>query len=194
MKRKSAGAFRTISEVADELGVPKHVLRFWEGKFPQIKPMKRGGGRRYYRPNDIALLHGVRILLHDDGYTIKGVQKILREQGVQYVKACVNRKAVKPPQTSTDDAPPDDIRASMKRSSSRPAGTGRAGENHAKVVKSRSVSRPGQKVAASGHRQAILETINLLEDCRAALRSEAFQSDQISSRQGSAQKQARKQL
>ncbi len=83
---KSADAFRTIGEVADELDVPKHVLRFWEGKFPQIKPMKRGGGRRYYRPEDMELLRGIRHLLHAEGYTIKGVQKILREQGIDQVK------------------------------------------------------------------------------------------------------------
>lgn len=83
---KSAGAFRTISEVADELGVPKHVLRFWENKFAHIRPMKRGGGRRFYRPEDMELLLGVRDLLHRDGYTIKGVQRILREQGVDAVK------------------------------------------------------------------------------------------------------------
>ena len=84
---KSAEAFRTIGEVADELDVPKHVLRFWEGKFPHIRPMKRGGGRRYYRPEDMELLRGIRHLLHAEGYTIKGVQKILREQGVDQVKA-----------------------------------------------------------------------------------------------------------
>lgn len=83
---KSADAFRTIGEVAEELDVPKHVLRFWEGKFPQIRPMKRGGGRRYYRPEDLELLRGIRHLLHAEGYTIKGVQKILREQGVDEVK------------------------------------------------------------------------------------------------------------
>ena len=83
---KSVDAFRTIGEVADELDVPKHVLRFWEGKFPQIRPMKRGGGRRYYRPEDMELLRGIRHLLHAEGYTIKGVQKILREQGVEQVK------------------------------------------------------------------------------------------------------------
>ncbi|CAN1722201.1 MerR family transcriptional regulator [Hyphomicrobium sp. 1Nfss2.1] len=83
---KTAEAFRTISEVADELKVPKHVLRFWEGRFPQIKPMKRGGGRRYYRPEDMTLLRGICHLLHAEGYTIKGVQKILREQGVDTVK------------------------------------------------------------------------------------------------------------
>ena len=83
---KSAEAFRTISEVAEELDVPKHVLRFWEQKFPQIKPMKRGGGRRYYRPEDLELLRGIRHLLHREGYTIRGVQKILRTQGVDGVK------------------------------------------------------------------------------------------------------------
>jgi DNA-binding transcriptional MerR regulator len=83
---KSADAFRTISEVADDLGIPKHVLRFWEVKFSTIRPMKRGGGRRYYRPEDMELLRGIRHLLHREGYTIKGVQKILREQGVEVVK------------------------------------------------------------------------------------------------------------
>jgi DNA-binding transcriptional MerR regulator len=83
---KSADAFRTISEVADVLDVQKHVLRFWEVKFPQIRPMKRGGGRRYYRPEDMILLRGIQHLLHAEGYTIKGVQKILREQGVEQVK------------------------------------------------------------------------------------------------------------
>ena len=83
---KAVEAFRTISEVATDLDVPKHVLRFWEAKFPHIRPMKRGGGRRYYRPEDMELLRGIRHLLHAEGYTIKGVQKILREQGVEHVK------------------------------------------------------------------------------------------------------------
>ncbi|MFL4470969.1 MerR family transcriptional regulator [Tateyamaria armeniaca] len=82
---KSADAFRTISEVADWLGVQSHVLRFWESKFTQVKPVKRAGGRRYYRPTDMLLLGGIRKLLHDDGLTIKGVQKILREEGVAHV-------------------------------------------------------------------------------------------------------------
>ena len=78
---KSESAFRTISEVADDLDVPQHVLRFWESKFPQVKPLKRGGGRRYYRPEDVALLRRIRDLLYSEGYTIKGVQKLLREGG-----------------------------------------------------------------------------------------------------------------
>lgn len=84
---KQPGAFRTISEVAAELDVPQHVLRFWETRFPQIKPLKRGGGRRYYRPEDVALLRGIRHLLYSDGYTIKGVQKVLRENGAATVIA-----------------------------------------------------------------------------------------------------------
>ncbi len=79
--RKSADAFRTISEVADELHVPQHVLRFWETKFPQVRPLKRGGGRRYYRPEDVILLRRVADLLYTQGYTIKGVQRLLREGG-----------------------------------------------------------------------------------------------------------------
>jgi len=84
-RRKSAGAFRTISEVADELGVQQHVLRFWETKFSQVRPLKRGGGRRYYRPEDIELLKSIHHLLYTEGYTIKGVQKLLREQGKNQV-------------------------------------------------------------------------------------------------------------
>lgn len=86
---KATDAFRTIGEVSDELDVPKHVLRFWEGKFPQLKPMKRGGGRRFYRPEDVTLLRGIHRLLHAAGYTIKGVQRILREDGVDAVKSAV---------------------------------------------------------------------------------------------------------
>ena len=83
---KSPAAFRTISEVANELEVPQHVLRFWESKFSQVRPLKRGGGRRYYRPEDVELLRRIRALLYDDGYTIKGVQKLLRENGRRPVR------------------------------------------------------------------------------------------------------------
>ena len=82
---KDAEAFRTISEVASELDLPQHVLRFWETRFRQIKPMKRGGGRRFYRPEDVALLRGIRHLLYGEGYTIRGVQRILKEQGNRFV-------------------------------------------------------------------------------------------------------------
>jgi DNA-binding transcriptional MerR regulator len=84
---KSPDAFRTISEVAEDLDLPQHVLRFWETRFAQIKPMKRGGGRRYYRPLDGELIKGIRHMLYDQGYTIKGVQKLLKENGTQFVIA-----------------------------------------------------------------------------------------------------------
>ena len=84
---KSPDAFRTISEVAEDLDLPQHVLRFWETRFNQIKPMKRGGGRRYYRPQDVELIKGIRHMLYDQGYTIKGVQKLLRDNGNHFLVA-----------------------------------------------------------------------------------------------------------
>lgn len=84
---KGPQAFRTISEAADEIGVPQHVLRFWETKFSFIRPMKRAGGRRFYRPQDLAVLRGVKALLHRDGYTIKGVQRLHKEQGIKRLVA-----------------------------------------------------------------------------------------------------------
>ncbi len=93
---KAPDAFRTISEVSEALDLPQHVLRFWEAKFPQVKPLKRAGGRRYYRPDDIDLLKGIRALLHGEGLTIKGVQKVLREQGVRQV-AEIGRIGLKDP-------------------------------------------------------------------------------------------------
>ncbi|MFN4173203.1 MAG: MerR family transcriptional regulator [Pseudorhodobacter sp.] len=90
---KSPEAFRTISEVADFLETPAHVLRFWESRFPQIRPVKRAGGRRYYRPSDVALLAGIKRLLHEDGLTIRGVQKILQEQGVKHVAGLIDEEA-----------------------------------------------------------------------------------------------------
>jgi DNA-binding transcriptional MerR regulator len=90
---KSASAFRTISEVSDALDVPQHVLRFWESKFSQIKPLKRGGGRRYYRPEDVDLLRNIRDLLYTEGYTIRGVQKLLREGGVRSLGESLERSS-----------------------------------------------------------------------------------------------------
>ncbi len=98
--KKSQRAFRTISEVASELDLPQHVLRFWETKFNAIKPMKRGGGRRFYRPDDVALLRQIRSLLYDDGYTIKGVQKLLREGGSKIAPAPAPTEPVPTPAVS----------------------------------------------------------------------------------------------
>ncbi len=102
MDSKAPEAFRTISEVADELDLPQHVLRFWETRFRDIKPMKRGGGRRYYRPDDIELLRGIRHLLYGEGYTIRGVQRILREQGIAFVQAVWQEGAPQPPHGGRD--------------------------------------------------------------------------------------------
>jgi DNA-binding transcriptional MerR regulator len=93
---KAPDAFRTISEVADDLDIPQHVLRFWETRFTQIKPMKRSGGRRYYRPDDVDLLRGIRRLLYGEGYTIRGVQRILKEHGIKSVQGLVDGSATLP--------------------------------------------------------------------------------------------------
>ena len=104
---KSPDAFRTISEAADELDLPQHVLRFWETRFSTIKPLKRGGGRRYYRPEDVILLKGIRHLLYDQGFTIKGVQRILKDQGVRHVIAIGEGRPIEslpaPAETADDE-------------------------------------------------------------------------------------------
>jgi len=100
---KAPDAFRTISEVAEEINVPQHVLRFWESRFAQIRPLKRGGGRRYYRPDDVDLLRGVRHLLYGEGYTIRGVQRILREEGLSFVQSVWRPGAEPPPPEPEED-------------------------------------------------------------------------------------------
>ena len=106
---KSPDAFRTISEVAQELDVPQHVLRFWESRFREIRPMKRGGGRRYYRPDDVDLLRGIRHLLYGEGYTIRGVQRLLREQGVRFVQNVWQPGAPQPTHQPSEDAGDDAV-------------------------------------------------------------------------------------
>ncbi len=100
---KAPDAFRTISEVADDLKVPQHVLRFWETRFNQIKPMKRAGGRRYYRPDDVDLLRGIHHLLYGEGYTIRGVQRILKDQGLKFVQSVWQPGAEQPVHGPVDD-------------------------------------------------------------------------------------------
>ena len=102
---KSPEAYRTIREVADSLDLPQHVLRFWETRFPQIRPLKRAGGRRYYRPDDIERLRLIRRLLYDEGYTIKGVQKLFKEQGVQALSAAAASPSGSPPDAATAGEP-----------------------------------------------------------------------------------------
>jgi DNA-binding transcriptional MerR regulator len=104
---KSPDAFRTISEVAEGLDLPQHVLRFWETRFPQIKPLKRGGGRRYYRPEDVDLLRAIKRLLYGEGYTIKGVQKLLKEQGPQGLsRSAASAEPAAPPPPPPPAPPP----------------------------------------------------------------------------------------
>ena len=112
MATKGPEAFRTISEVAEDLDLPQHVLRFWETRFTQIKPMKRGGGRRYYRPDDVDLLRGIRHLLYGEGYTIRGVQRILKEQGPRSVIGAVrNGFRPEPEDDAADEEPEEEIAA-----------------------------------------------------------------------------------
>ncbi len=113
-REKSPDAFRTISEVADSLNVPQHVLRFWETRFSQIRPMKRGGGRRYYRPNDIDLLKGIRELLYGQGYTIRGVQRILKESGTAHVVA-IGRGEIKPGTPDVSENEPKSVAIAPRR-------------------------------------------------------------------------------
>ena len=120
---KSPDAFRTISEVAEDLDLPQHVLRFWETRFSQIRPLKRGGGRRYYRPDDIDLLRGIRHLLYGEGYTIKGVQRILKEQGARFVMQVWREDGLPLAALAAQVAGTDDAQASppSKGSSSSPS-------------------------------------------------------------------------
>ncbi len=136
---KAPDAFRTISEVAEEINVPQHVLRFWESRFAQIRPLKRGGGRRYYRPDDVDLLRGVRHLLYGEGYTIRGVQRILREQGLAFVQNAWRAGAEPPPPELEEDRAGDD------EAEQRAAGTPR--EEPAAVASA--APRPGKPAHAT---------------------------------------------
>ena len=172
---KAAEAFRTISEVADELDVQKHVLRFWEARFPQVRPMKRGGGRRYYRPEDLELLRGIRHLLHAEGYTIKGVQKILREHGIDHVKQH-GRPVQQPAARRGGDAEKraaHDARAlpanvpAISIGGGRQQASGRAGYADSDKGARRAGTRQGMSAAEN---RALLEAaLKELAECRRAL-------------------------
>lgn len=155
--KKAPNAFRTISEVADELHIPQHVLRFWEGRFPQIKPLKRGGGRRYYRPDDILLLRRISDLLYIQGYTIKGVQRLLREGGGSL----------------SDDIPPP---AAGERSSDEPDEQAELPMPELELkapTPSRSAARPRQDPEVVRLRSLLTDVLTELERLRALLDRQA---------------------
>ena len=156
--KKAPNAFRTISEVADELHIPQHVLRFWETKFPQVKPLKRGGGRRYYRPDDIALLRRISDLLYIQGYTIKGVQRLLREGGGRLSDdippPAAEERASEPDEP---DAPPRDPELPIPGLAPAPPGTARINV------------RPKLDPEAERLRGLLAETLRELEAIRALL-------------------------
>jgi DNA-binding transcriptional MerR regulator len=131
---KSPDAFRTISEVAGALDVPQHVLRFWESKFNQIKPLKRGGGRRYYRPQDVDLLRGIRTLLYNDGFTIKGVQKVFREQGVRFVMDTGKPQAGRPPLPARPETNGSPVGEETNGANADAANTGLPKEDRQKLI------------------------------------------------------------
>ena len=163
---KAAAAFRTISEVSNDLNVPKHVLRFWESKFPQVKPMKRGGGRRYYRPEDIGLLRGIRHLLHAEGYTIKGVQKILREQGIETVKN-ITPGAKDVEQKKSTNTAPRKRRGRSKGARGGEAGPAPTAKSIARANKLEVISNPN--AIPRDVERAILGAIEELKNCRTLL-------------------------
>jgi DNA-binding transcriptional MerR regulator len=188
---KAPDAFRTISEVADELDVPQHVLRFWESRFRDIKPMKRGGGRRYYRPDDVDLLRGIRHLLYGEGYTIRGVQRILKEQGVKFVQAVWQPGAPQLKQQPADDqraagdaaaprAPADEqparrvlgiMRPPEERMRPEPPPQQRAQPPERRELPSPRIVPPQQPAAGIGKQdlRKLQEALQQLTECRAQL-------------------------
>jgi DNA-binding transcriptional MerR regulator len=169
---KAPDAFRTISEVADEIDVPQHVLRFWESRFTQIRPLKRGGGRRYYRPEDVDLLRGVRHLLYGEGYTIRGVQRILREQGLSFVQGVWHAGAEQPPPQSQEDAAGevDEHAAPRREPSFFEPSFGRPAQEQAAARREPAVDpprRPG--IHGEDDRRKLQTVLDDLLDCRRLL-------------------------
>lgn len=163
---KSPDAFRTISEAADELDLPQHVLRFWETRFSTIKPLKRGGGRRYYRPEDVLLLKGIRHLLYDQGFTIKGVQKILKDQGIRYVAGIGEGRPVEALVVGTLE-PEAGSQAEQAAGSERPSV---ATHNEPEMPRLPSASRAqGAKPLTDADREKLADVLRELLDCKRIL-------------------------
>jgi DNA-binding transcriptional MerR regulator len=188
---KAPDAFRTISEVADEIDVPQHVLRFWESRFPQIRPMKRGGGRRYYRPDDVDLLRGVRHLLYGEGYTIRGVQRILREQGGRFVQNIWRAGAEPPPPELAEDRIGEDAAGAGEerlepnlfgfaapRGAAEPAVDDASGARREPVLPSapRADDTPTRRLLALENRRKLQMALDELVACRRIIDSALAQS------------------
>ena len=170
---KAPDAFRTISEVADELDIPQHVLRFWESRFPQIKPMKRAGGRRYYRPDDVDLLRGIRHLLYGEGYTIRGVQRILREQGPKFVQAVWQPGAaqpVAPPEEEAAEADeqlaPDDAARTLFGLLKAPSAPGAEADPPAETPESAAPAAPLAPHLTRDNVRRLQSVLHELRECR----------------------------
>jgi DNA-binding transcriptional MerR regulator len=172
---KAPGAFRTISEVAQELEVPQHVLRFWESRFREIRPMKRGGGRRYYRPDDLDLLRGIRHLLYGEGYTIRGVQRLLREQGVRFVQSVWQPGAPQPARQSLEadeavELPIEEGADAVRRPSLRDLAAGeRPPRSQADYSAAADVAAPGTGGLAREDVETLRAALHDLTECRRLL-------------------------
>jgi len=193
---KAPGAFRTISEVADEIDVPQHVLRFWESRFTQIRPMKRGGGRRFYRPEDVDLLRGVRHLLYGEGYTIRGVQRILREEGLAFVHNVWRAGAHQAPplrdEEKTDEAVgeqptagrsgPDLSVFALLKPTTRPPGDQRPAERReptlAPAAPALLTAQPARRGIPAEAKQRLQATLDELLACQRLLIEAAFTGDE----------------
>lgn len=175
---KAPDAFRTISEVAGEIDVPQHVLRFWESRFSQIRPMKRGGGRRYYRPDDVDLLRGVRHLLYGEGYTIRGVQRILREEGTAFVQNVWRTSAAPPPEAvedvaeagasgeTADGVPSPDLSAFNLPPAQNRAGEGAVSEQQQPTIAAPASGAAPHRGVASEDMQRLRSVLDELVECR----------------------------
>jgi DNA-binding transcriptional MerR regulator len=162
--------------VAEELDVPKHVLRFWEGKFPQLRPMKRGGGRRYYRPEDVELLRGIRWLLYSDGYTIKGVQRILRDNGVKFVKHCWREDMADESGAMERSFEIPNLAAEAASAARRPSRVvdRQVAQNSSRVKAASAAASPArlQEQGLSGEQRTLLQSLlRDLEECRSLLQT-----------------------
>jgi DNA-binding transcriptional MerR regulator len=179
---KGPDAFRTISEVADELDLPQHVLRFWETRFPQIKPLKRGGGRRYYRPDDVDLLKGIRHLLYGEGYTIKGVQRILKEDGIRFVQAIGRgEESVEAPPAGPDETGPaasgraDQAAGGLRQAESAPV----APPLRSEALSRAAGSAPSGQDVDLARLRAVLEELLECERVLLALKTPPSQEDEV---------------